>query len=368
MRTVVFLLLLTTWTEVTGQLIAVNPGVDSTDTEIKSALLCWSKYLLSRPSKLNIKDSPFWAESEKVKYPNVDQLLNAIDSDAPTYSMGYPTIIYAKPKNGLMEIKTLFGRLDDLRTIYVSSIISVFVKKEREEYKLYNSLTIKTQSWNSQKRGSVTFHYSPTHKFDKKKADSLLQSIQDLTSKWSLQPIPIDYYYADTFEEMQHSRGLDYSVGMGNKDKPSGMADLDTKMVFCGGLGENYFHEVVHIYLNPLFPKSPLLEGLAVFYGGSMGKELGWHITRLNNYLNQHPEIDLTDFESFWHMDNYTNPNSTIKGLICDLAYEKGGLVKLKSLLSHDDINMAIVKEFNIQKEEIGKFLRGEIKVNANKK
>ena len=368
MRTVIFLLLLTTWSNVTGQMIAINPGVDSTDTEIKSALLCWSKYVQSRPNKFKIKDSPFWAESEKTKYPNVDQLLNAIDSDAPTYSMGYPTVIYAKPKNGLIEIKTLIGWPDSLRTIYLSCIISVFVKKEKEEYKLYNSLTINTQTWDSQINGSVTFHYPPKHKFNRLKADSLLQSILELTNKWSLQPIPIDYYYADTFEEIQHLRGLDYWVGMGNKDKPSGMADLDTKMVFCGGLGENYFHEVVHIYLNPLFPKSPLLEGLAVFYGGSMGKKLEWHITRLNSYLKQHPEIDLTHFESFWHMDNYTNPTSTIKGLICDLAFEKGGLVKLKYLLSHDDINMAIVKEFNIQKEEIGKFLRDQIELNANKK
>jgi hypothetical protein len=351
---------------VAGQFVAINPGVDSTDTEIRSAISCWSKYLLSKPNKLNIKDSPFWAESERTKYSNVDQLLNAIDSDETTYSMGYPTIIYAKPKNGLIEIKTLFGRPDNLRSIYVSSIISVLVGKEKEEYKLYNSLTINAQRWNSQKTGSVRFHYSPTHKFDRNKADSLLQSIRDLTKNWGLQPIQIDYYYADTFEEIQHLRGLDYSVGMGNKDKPSGMADLDANIAFAGGLGENYFHEVVHIYLNPLFPKSPLLEGLAVLYGGSLGKKLDWHLRRLDSYLDQHPEIDLTDIEGCWRMDNYTNPSSTIKGLICYLAYEQGGLLKLKQLMSYDDINIALGKEFSVQKEGISQFLRNQIKAHAN--
>jgi hypothetical protein len=193
-----------------------------------------------------------------------------------------------------------------------------------------------------------------------------LYSIDDLIKLWNIKPIPIDYYFADAYEEVEHLRGLDYSIGMGNKDKPSGMSDIDNNTVFAGGLGENYFHEVVHIYLNKLFPKSSLVEGLAAFYGGSMGHDLKWHLTRLNDYLNHHTEINLNDLEKFWYMDNLTNPNSTIQGLLCLMAYKNGGLDKLKKLMSYQDTYIAIEKEFGIKRDVLNEYLRRQI--NANKK
>lgn len=129
---------------------------------------------------------------------------------------------------------------------------------------------------------------------------------------------------------------------------------------------ENYFHEVVHIYLNKLFPASQLVEGLAVFYGGSLGHDLKWHLTRLNDYLNQHPEINLNDLEKFLYTDNYTNPSSAIQGLLCYIAYQKGGLEGLKKLMSYDDTYVAIEKEFGIKKDGLNKYLRQQIKVYKN--
>ncbi|OFY64148.1 MAG: hypothetical protein A3H98_14355 [Bacteroidetes bacterium RIFCSPLOWO2_02_FULL_36_8] len=364
-RTRHYILLLTITTTAFGQ-IPLNPGVDTTDKELKAVYTLWTNYLISKPNKDNIKNSPYWAESEKIKYPKVDQLLNAINTETPTYSMGYPTILYMKSQNGFIEIKTLFGWSDSLKNIYALCITSVFAKKENGEYKLYNALTVNSYNWQIQKIGSLTFHFPLTHIFDKAKATILISSIDSLRKQWKLNSAPIDYYFADTYEEIQHLRGLDFAIGMGNKDKPSGISDQETNTVFAGGLGENYFHEVVHIYLNRLFPNSSLVEGLAVFYGGSIGHDLKWHLTRLNDYLNQHPEINLNDFEDFWYMDNFTNPNSTIQGLLCYLAYKNGGLDKLKQLMSYDDTIVAIEKEFGIKKDELNKFFREQINLNKN--
>jgi hypothetical protein len=349
-----------------GQQVTINMGVDTTDYELKAVITLWTNYLQSKPNKDNLKDSPFWAESEKKKYLKVDQLLNAINSDVPTYSMGNPTILYVKPKHDFFEIKTLFSSTDSLEKVFVLSITSIYAKKENEQYKLYNALTVNSKDWTTQSMGSVTFHFPQSHNFDKHKANELLQSIDDLTKQWNLPTIPIDYYFANTYEEIKQLRGLDYAIGMGNKDKPSGMADQETKTVFAGGLGENYFHEVVHLYLNSLFPKSSLGEGLAVFYGGSMGHGLKWHLRRLDDYLYQHTEIDLNNLEKFNYMDNYTNPNSTIQGLLCYMAYQKGGLDKLKKIMSYNDIYSAIEKEFGIKKDGLNAFLRQQININKN--
>lgn len=361
----IFILFVVT-SKIFGQRVTINSGVDTTDQNIKAVITLWTNFLKSKPNKDNIKDSPFWADTEKKKFSKVDQLLNAISSDYPTYSMGSPTILYVKPKSGFFEIKTLFSWTDSLESVYTSGITSVFAKKENGQYKLYNALTVNSKKWKTEKFGSVTYHFPQSHTFDKNEAGKLLQSIGELKKQWSLQIIPIDYYFADTYEEVEHLRGLDYAIGMGNQDKPSGMADIENKTVFAGGLGENYFHEVVHIYLNKLFPKSSLTEGLAVFYGGSLGHNLKWHLTRLNDYLNQHSEINLNDLESFWYMDNFTNPKSTIQGFLCYMAYQNGGLGKLKRLLSHDDTYIAIEKEFGIEKDKLNEYLRRQINANKN--
>ena len=353
-------------TKTFGQHVAINLGVDTTDQDIKAVITLWINYLQTKPNRNSIKGSPFWSDAEQKKYPKVDQLLNALNSDIPTYSMGNPTILYVKPKHDFFEIKTLFSSTDSLENVSVLCITSVFCKKENGQYKLYNALTVNSKNWKLENTESVTFHFPESHAVDKNEANKLLKSINNLKKQWNLQTIPIDYYFADTYEEIQHVRGFEYAIGMGNKDKPSGMADVESKMVFAGGLGENYFHEVVHIYLNKLFPKSPLLEGLAVFYGGSLGHDLKWHLTRLNDHLNKHPEINLNDLENFRYMDNFTNPNSTILGLLIHISYQNGGCSNLKKLMSHEDLYTAIENEFGIKKEGLNNYLRQQIIANKN--
>ena len=366
MKTITIILTLTLTTKIFGQNITINPGVDTTDKDINAVITLWSNYIKSNPSIDNIKNSVYWADTENNKYPKVDQLLYTFSGYSTTYSMGRPTIIYVKPKEDFYEIRTLFGTSDSLKNISVLVITSVYAKKENGEYKLYNALTVNSASWQTQKVSDVTFHFPAYHKFNSQNASTLIRSIDTLKKQWSLESIPIDYYFANTFEEIDHLRGIDYQMGMGNKDKPSGMSDITNNIVYCGGIGENYFHEVVHVYLNKLFPNSPLLEGLAVFYGGSMGQGLKWHLVRLNDYLKQHPELDLNEYEKFWFMDNFTNPKGTIQGLLCYIAYKNGGIEMLKELMAYDNFDTAIENVFKIKRNELNKFLREQIDLNNN--
>jgi hypothetical protein len=189
----------------------------------------------------------------------------------------------------------------------------------------------------------------------------LVLSIEKLEREWDLKPISIHYYFADTKDEIQKLRGFDYSLDMGNRDKPSGISDDQDNVVFCSGLDENYFHEVVHIYLNHLYPKSPLREGLAIFYGGSMGHNLQWHTQRLSAYLQAHTEINLDSLDKknyFIYVDNYTNPAGTIRGLICALVYKKSGIEGLKRMMTYTTLEEIFNKEFGLKRGQWDKFLR----------
>ena len=269
----------------------------------------------------------------------------------------------------MIHIKTLFSRTDTNGNVLVFSITNHYIKQDADgNMHFVNPMQIAASGWQSTTVGSITYHYPSYHRFDKKKAKELIGKINDLEKEWNLRPIFIQYYFADTKEEIEHFRGFDYTIAMGNRDKPSGMSDGVDNIIYCGGWGENYFHEVVHIYLNRLFPQSPLNEGLAVFYGGSLGHLLGWHIKRVNEYLQQRKSIDLNNPGDFYYLDNFTNPGSTIQGLLCMMAYDKGGIEGLKRSMRYTSLDDLLLKEYGVEKGGWNAFLRKQISDYAQKK
>jgi hypothetical protein len=165
-----------------------------------------------------------------------------------------------------------------------------------------------------------------------------------------------------TSDELQILKGFDFALPMGNRDKPSGISGDTDNQVFCAGLGENYFHEVVHVYLNRLYPKSPLKEGLAALYGGSMGHDLKWHLKRVDAYLEEHQEADLNNIEDFWYPDSHKNPGSAIRGLICQVIYEKDGIQGLRRLMSYSSLKEIFRDELKVENENLNSYLRRLIK------
>jgi len=348
-----------------GAQIPVNNPVDPADTELTEAVAFLSRYLHEFDHRQIPDYHNYWDAADCKEYIHPDQLVYGINTEAPTYRIGKPTILYAKPENGYVHIKTLFGWCDSTEKVSVMSITNHYVKRDENNRLSFISPTrLAGKDWKTMVVGSITYHYPAYHHFDKNKAKMLTDNIAMLQREWGLQPIPIRYYFADTKEEIEHLRGFDFTVAMGNRDKPSGMSDDTDNIVYCGGWGENYFHEIVHVYLNRHYPQSPLREGLAVFYGGSLGHELPWHIKRLNEYLQYHTEINL-EKEGFYYMDNYTNPNSTIMGMLCMDAYRKNGMAGLKHVMSYTSLEDIMVKEYGVKRGEWDGFLRKMIGDNS---
>ena len=348
--------------------IYLNPGVDTSLQKVKTALHFYDDYLLSFKGKKLPDMAKYWPADELKKRTVPDQLIYAID-DSPLYSAGYSTtILYIRPTEKYVHIKTQFSYADSLKHIQTLAVINGYVAfNDKGQPYLMNPITINTVAWRTGRIRNVVFHYPPYHKFDAKRADSLISEISTLEKVWGLKPLAIQYYMANDNDELYRLKGFDFAVGMGNKNKPSGKADDKDNQVFCDGLGENYFHEVVHLYLNRLFPDSPLQEGLAVFYGGSMGRPVKWHLKRVNQYLIAHPEVDLTDIDNFWYTDTYTNPGSAIQGMLCAMVYQKDGLAGLKRLMRYTSYADIFEKEFHIGKGQINTFIRAAVREQAGK-
>lgn len=337
----------------------VNFGVDTLEDDVRAALHFYGSYLQGFQHHSMPDFTKYWSAEDCKKYKYPDQLIYAISSDAPTYTLlGQPTIVYIKPTNDYVHIKTLFALADSAGNAIVSCITNHYVQKEKSgRQRFINPIDFNEAGWRSNTVRNITFTYPSYHRFNRKRADSLIQSVVKLETAWKLQPINIRYYFADTKEEIEKLRGFDLTLDMGNRDKPTGISDDRDNIVYCGGLGENYFHEVVHIYLNHQFPNSPLKEGLAVFYGGTLGHYLSWHVPRLDKYLQAHKEIDL-EKDRFTYMDNYTNPNSTIQGMLCAMAYKKDGMAGLKRIMSYSSMEEVYSKEFNVKPGGRDSFIR----------
>ncbi len=350
-----------------GQLPVNNP-IDPADTELNDAVHFLSNYLNEfTPGKQFLPDfSRYWPAEDCQRYRIPDRLIYAVSAEIPTYMLGKPTILSARPENGSVHIKTMFSRVDSAGQVMVSAITNHYVLRGADGHlQFMNPMKMAQQKWNTSEVNNFIYHYPSYHKFDKSKAKALAGKTDQLEKEWNLQPILITYYFADTREEIEHYRGFDFTIAMGNRDKPSGISDGIDNIIYCGGMGEDYFHEVVHLYLNKLFPRSPLTEGLAVFYGGSLGHELSWHLQRLNEYLSTHPAIDLNDPDSFYYMDNYTNPLSTLQGMLCLMAYKKDGIAGLKRTMKYTTLTALLREEYGVERAGWNTFLRSQIAANS---
>ena len=342
--------------------VRINIGVDTLDSKVTSAIKFYRQYIDEIKKGVQFDYSKYFSAEDCKQFKVPDKMAFSLMGDDPIYKWGKPTIISIKPENEFIHIKTLFGETDSLKNLTLFFISNHYIKFDTAKRPYFvNPMSIIVKQWQSQTNRNVTYYFPKYHQFNKIKSDSLIKSITQLEKDWDLKPIQIRYYFTDTNEEMQNFKGFDYNFNMGSADKPSGLSDATDNLVFSSGWGENYFHEVVHLYLNKIHPNSPLNEGLAVFYGGSMGHNLDWHPHRINQYLKEHPEIDLNNLDKFYYMDNLTNPDSALKGLLCELAFKKNGITGLKKVMSYNTIEEILSKEFDVKKLDWNKFYRSTL-------
>jgi len=249
----------------------VQPGVDTSDLNVHKAITFYRNYIQGFKRDTLPSFSSYWRAKDIEQYPIPDHMVYGISGDYPTYSMCEQVgVIYVKPMGDTILIKTQSG-WDANGHYQLLCITNHYVSFEKDGSPYFISpLNMAASSWQQTRIRNVVFHYPAYHKFNRQKAESLIENIKTLEHDWQLQPIEINYFFANTLDEVKQLTGFDYTLDMGSAHKPSGISNDYNNTAFCGGLGENYFHEVVHIYLNRLYTKSPLQEGLAHFYGGSM--------------------------------------------------------------------------------------------------
>jgi hypothetical protein len=189
----------------------------------------------------------------------------------------------------------------------------------------------------------------------------MLGQLRKIEQQWNFKPVPINYYFASNEIELSRMRGMDYNYEM-DKTTPSGITFSEQKVIFCQGLGENYLHEVLHVYFNPRYISSPLCHAMIYYLAGGIGKDFNWMIHRMCDYLQKHPDIDLAQYEELQSEDPMLHIDHVTKGLLCKMIDEKDGIAGLKRALQYSTVEELLQKEFAVSATETDTFLKASFK------
>lgn len=341
--------------------------MDTTDSDTKEVMELFENYLASNPQQK--EKNEFWNNEVQQGQRSFDFLESEFQ---PSLYMGFPVhILSISFKNELCQIKAQFSYCKEDGSPYVLAIVNYYAKKQEGHFKLYNALTIRRQNWNCTHMGVVDFYYPEYHEFNSEKAQKLNEFIYTVCAHLDLIPRSIEYYLADDYDEIQKLKGFDYYMGMGGPSTPRGKAN--DNMVYCGGLGEHYPHEVFHAQVDHHFPNKHfwVSEGVATFLGGSRGKSLDWHLKRTHSYLQKHPEINLKDMLRLSNLDSETSYHYVLGGLIAKKIFEKGGWPLLKEFMSSgpsdEDYYCAIEEYLGVTRLKLNDYIRAQLQLESEK-
>lgn len=347
--------------------ITYNHIVDAANQDTQEVMRLFETYIKEKTRKE--KTQQYWCKNATQNHEVFDFLEKEFK---PSLYMGYGVhVLSIKNKNGLYTIKAQFSFCQNDGTPYVLAIVNYIATKENGHYLLDNILTYNRKHWECQTIGYIDFYYPKYHVFNTEKANDLNKFIKEITHNLKVTPKYFEYYFADDYDEVQKLKGIDYYIGMGGFVKPSGIA-LDNK-VYCGGLGENYRHEVYHIQIDEHYPNTHywVTEGMAVFVSdASRGKSLHWHLKRLHAYLTKTPELNLNNMLDYSNYDEYTDYHYALGGLIMQRIHEKGGwelVMKMLNSGTHkEDYYNAIEKYLGVKRQNLNTFIRNEIRLFLN--
>ncbi|MCI1186033.1 hypothetical protein MON38_01280 [Hymenobacter sp. DH14] len=343
------------------QQFRLNAGVQAATADKQAILAVWDRYLGSGFRH----QSQYWAPAELKRYPQADLLL----------SEGYvhPNVFQYTTQKLLLSIepldsthyqcRTLFywqNPADTLRQITTFCILNTQFERAGPQWLLVNHLTSYTRAWPARTVGRLVYRFPPGYRFNQEQARQADDFLTNLFRDFAIPPFPVTYYIATDCAEVHRMKGFDYVVGMGG-DTVCGFYDEVNHLVYAGGLSEGYLHELVHV-INPYFPKAHplLLTGYSALRGGHFGQPLVYHKKRTLEYLATHA-VDLENPLTFTTLDEKTNPQYVVGGIICEAALRAGGLPKLKKLFTYgtsdEDFYTALRQEFGLNREDIPAFI-----------
>jgi hypothetical protein len=341
---------------------STGSGDYTTQGPVPEIYRAWRDYLRSDGQRQS--PTKYWSAPEQRQWSRYDIV-------AGYAYQGFPaTVISIQPaQSGAPDeyvVRTLFasvnGPAKDAKPIALTRVYAI---RENSHWVFANALPRLTRDWKRNVVGHITYIVQPGHKFDEGKARSAVRFADSVAAMFGVQPITdLNYYVADTPEEIHRILGLDFMVG---GDQAS-YSDAAKHMILVGSsiFGEDHRHELTHSVLDPLMKagKTPGIvnEGTATWLGGSLGKSFPDVMREYAGFLTAHPTITLDSVLTVEDHDLGTRPAGAA---LVEMTYLHGGIPAVKALMaagrSDAQLRAALVKSLEISWPAIERMWRAHV-------
>ncbi|HEX9084152.1 MAG TPA: hypothetical protein VF836_05395, partial [Gemmatimonadaceae bacterium] len=310
---------------------STGSGDYTTQGPVPEIYRAWRDYLRSDAQRQT--PTKYWSAAEQRKWSRYDI--------AGSYAyQGFPATVLsiqlAQPGVGdEYVVRTLFsstnGPTNDVKPIALTRVYAI---RENGHWVFANALPRLTSDWKRHLVEHINYIVQPGHTFDEGKARSAVRFADSVAKMFGVPPITnLDYYVADTPEELYRILGLDFMVG----GEQASYADALKHMILVGSaiFGENHRHELTHIVLTPLMMagNTPgiINEGAATWLGGSLGKSFPDVMREYAAFLSGHPAITLDSVLTVTDHDLGTRPAGAA---LVEMTYRHGGISAVKALMA----------------------------------
>ena len=241
-------------------------------------------------------------------------------------------------------------------------ITRVYAVKENGQWRLKNALPMITANWQQKTVGKITFIYPSEHNFNLELALDAAAFCDDVSKKYQLNDWqPFDYYITKNGDELGELLGFDFFF----TGYTTGKAMVESRILLSGIDSEWYPHEFIHMMVEDK-PRHKLIdEGFATWLGGAMGKTFEEGAWILAEQLSANQTITIYDILNNW--GNEYSAFYTAGAIICNMAYEKGGVPSIKKLLDATPEDEALFQAVCELLEESRKNLETEFRQAAMK-
>jgi hypothetical protein len=305
----------------------------------------WSRYLQSDPHLQ--KPTPLWSASEQRQWP-------AYDLTAGIAYKGFgATVLDIRPArpDAVDEyvVKTLFattsGSERDIRPV---ALTRVYAMRENGSWVFANALPRLTQHWQRAKVGAITYVVAPGRSLDRRRAARAAAFVDSVALNFGLPRIEaLTYYMANSPEELHRIMGVDWTFGGTGRgySMPWNRIVLNGDVAF----GEENRHELAHVVLSPITAErkthSIVVEGVATWLGGSVGRTFPELVSEYGAFLRANPTVTLDTILQGNDPDRGWSPAGAI---LVAMVYERDGTRALEELMlsgrSNEELRSALIR------------------------
>jgi hypothetical protein len=317
--------------------VSVGLGLDTSVALASHLLQLWRRYLQSGP--YDGHRTSLWSSDEQHRWPDGFDLTTPwCYGSKEDYSHAQATVLDIAPirfdDSSAYAIRTLFQYQDSTMPKPLPvAVCRVYGVREGSRWVLTNALGPLTRDWKRTRLGPITFIYPISHRFDPERARRSVAFVDSLSTVFAVHSLkPIDFYVAESPEEMLRLLGLDVLP-----NHFSGLAFTSHRLIFSGAqvYGEWYPHELAHMVVDSLTKawRTPfaLDEGLAMWLGGSRGKDFPALMQGLAKALAGQPSLTLDGLlGSASVSDTLAYPAAAA---LLQIAYERGRMPEVRTFL-----------------------------------